>query len=645
MTAVRFPTAVIGDPAAARRVLAAVLGIAAAIAYVVFRGQWTLPHNDDEPIFRSLNGVRDAVANNRSILEPIRATVTGLIDVFGSALASLGWPGVIGATGAMGLAFGGVRVGLLAMLGFASLGVLGLWDQSMATLGMMLAAVVIALAIGLPVGILAGRSNRVSAVLAPILDVMQIMPTLAYLTPITLLFLIGVTPSTIATLIFAMPAAIRITALGIRGVSEATVEAARSLGSTETQVLRKVQIPLARRAVGLAINQTIMLGLSMIVITGLIGAPGLGESLTQALSKHNVGSAFDSGIAIVILAIVLDRLTYAAGEWMDPRARAARSRRGGRWLTIGAPLAVLGIGLAAPFVVDATVFPSAIAFSFRGPVNDFTNWLTNTFQGITLTTKDVATNLVINPLEGFLTSAPWWLIIAIVALIAWTVSGRRQAVTAAICLTLIVLLGLWAHAMATLANVIVGTLLTLVIGVAIGVQTARHDRLRAILRPILDTAQTMPAFVYLIPALALFSPTRFTAIVAAVIYAAPPVIRLVEVGIRAVPATVVEAAMASGATRRQLLWKVQLPMSRYALLLAANQGIVMVLSMVVIGGLVGAGALGFDVITGFARGEQFGKGLAAGVAIVLLGIMLDRITQGAGSRRRVTLARARARAG
>jgi glycine betaine/proline transport system permease protein len=120
------------------------------------------------------------------------------------------------------------------------------------------------------------------------------------------------------------------------------------------------------------------------------------------------------------------------------------------------------------------------------------------------------------------------------------------------------------------------------------------------------------------------------------------VIRLVEVGIRAVPSTVLEAATASGATRRQLLWKVQLPMSSRALLLAANQGIVMVLSMVVIGGLVGAGALGYDVITGLARGEQFGKGLAAGAAIVLLGIMLDRITQGAGRRPRSTMLRARA---
>jgi glycine betaine/proline transport system permease protein len=120
------------------------------------------------------------------------------------------------------------------------------------------------------------------------------------------------------------------------------------------------------------------------------------------------------------------------------------------------------------------------------------------------------------------------------------------------------------------------------------------------------------------------------------------VIRLVEVGIRAVPATAIEAAIASGATRRQLLWKVQLPMSRQALLLAANQGIVMVLSMVVIGGLVGAGALGYDVIQGFSQGEQFGKGLAAGVAIVLLGILLDRITQGAGGRPRRTMRMARA---
>ncbi len=640
MTAVGVAARTGLDPRTARRLLALVVPAAVVVTYLIFRDQWTLPHDDDYGLFRSLNSVHDAVDANRSVLDPIRSGISALIDVFNELIASLGWPGIIGLAGALGLGFGGIRLALLGMLGFASLGVLGLWDESMATLGMMLAAVVIALAIGLPLGILAGRSDRVSGILSPILDVMQIMPTLAYLTPITLLFLIGSAPSTVATLIFAIPPAIRITALGVRAVPATTIEAARSLGSTERQVLTKVQLPLARRAIGLAINQTIMLGLSMIVITGLIGAPGLGRSLTDALSKHDVGSAFDSGIAIVILAIILDRLTFAAGEWLDPRVRAARSRRGGRWVTIGAPLAVLGIGLAAPFAIDATAFPDAISFSFRTPVNQLERWITDTFQGITLATKDVATNLVINPLEGFLTSAPWWLVVAIVAVTAWTVSGRRPAIVATICLGLIVLLGLWNHAMATLANVLVGTLLTLVIGAAIGIQTARHDRLRAVLRPILDAAQTLPAFVYLIPALALFSPTRFTAIVAAVIYAAPPVIRLVEVGIRSVPATVVEAATATGATRRQLLWKVQLPMSRHALLLAANQGIVMVLSMVVIGALVGAGALGLDVLTGFAQAHDFGKGLAAGTAIVLLGIMLDRITQGAGGRRRTAAARA-----
>jgi glycine betaine/proline transport system permease protein len=145
---------------------------------------------------------------------------------------------------------------------------------------------------------------------------------------------------------------------------------------------------------------------------------------------------------------------------------------------------------------------------------------------------------------------------------------------------------------------------------------------------VLDAAQTMPSFVYLLPAVALFGASRFTAIVAAVIFAIPPVVRLVERGVRDVSPTVVEAAMSAGSTPRQLLWKVQLPMARGGLLLAANQGIVMVLAMVVVGGLVGAGALGYDVVAGFSQREDFGKGLAAGFAIVLLGILLDRLTHG-----------------
>ena len=614
--------------------MAGVLALAAVVVFALFHGQWTLPHNDDYDLFRTLNGVRDWVDLNRTLLEPIRMAIAGLVSLFNDVLASLGWPGVIAISAAIGVAFGSLRLGLIAGFGFGSLGALGLWDPSMATLAMVLAAVLLALLIGIPLGVLAGRSPRVSGALSPVLDFMQIMPAMAYLTPITLLFLIGVAPATVATLIFAIPAAIRITAMGIREVSATTVEAARSLGATDNQVLRKVLLPLSRRPIGLAVNQTIMLALSMVVITSLIGAPGLGRNLQRELSKVNVGGAFDAGIAIVILAIMLDRLTAAVAEWLDPRERAARKRPGGRLATVVLPIALVVVGLAAPAIVDASKFPDTLLFSFRDPVNAMVGWFTATFQPITLGFKDLASFAVLNPLEAVLTQAPVWLVGAGLVAVAWFASGRRAAVIVGVCAAFIVALGLWEHSMQTMANVVVGTLLTLAIGLVIGIFSARNDRFRALLRPFLDMAQTLPAFVYLIPALALFNPTRFTAIVAAVIYALPPVIRLVDVGIRSVPEAVVEASTASGATAAQLLFKVQLPMSRRALLLAANQGIVMVLSMVVIGALVGAGALGYDVITGFAQGKDFGKGLAAGLAIVLLGILLDRITQGAGGNRR-----------
>jgi len=564
-----------------------------------------------------------------------------IVTWFGDVLHWLTWVGTTVAAVAIVLRFGGARAALWVLVGFASFGFFGLWAESIETVALMLAAVSLSLLVGAPVGIVAGRSDRFLRAITPVLDAMQIVPAFAYLMPVVILFSVGPGAAVITTMVYAVPPAVRITALGIRGVPRNSVEAAQAMGATVTQELAKVEIPLARKTLLLAVNQTILFALSMVVIAGLIGAPGLGRDVIVALSKTDVGASFQAGLAIVLLAIVLDRVTSAAAEYYDPQARAARARSGrGRLATYGPPLAVLGIGLAAPFAVDATTFPTVIKLDFTDPVNRFVDWVTDTLSPFTIPFQKAVSTYILNPIDTVLTDAPWWLVVVVAVGLAWFISGRRPAITAAICLGLIILLSLWDHSMRTLANVLVGTALTLVIGIAVGIWTARNRRVRAALRPLFDAAQTLPPFVYLLPALALFGPNRFTAIVAAVIFSVPPVIRLVEVGIRAVPATVVEAANASGATRRQLLWKVQLPMSRSALLLAANQGIVMVLSMVVIGALVGAGALGFDVITGFAQGEDFGKGLAAGVAIVLLGIMLDRITQGAGGRRRTTLARA-----
>jgi glycine betaine/proline transport system permease protein len=186
--------------------------------------------------------------------------------------------------------------------------------------------------------------------------------------------------------------------------------------------------------------------------------------------------------------------------------------------------------------------------------------------------------------------------------------------------------------MDTLAAVLIATVIVVVFGIVVGVWMGRSGRADRVIRPLLDAAQTMPPFVYLIPFLALFGPTRFTGIVAGVVYAAPVAIKVMADGIRGVSPATVEAARSAGSSSWQIIRKVQLPMSSRALMLATNQGLIYVLSMVVVSGLVGGGALGYDVVAGFSQISVFGKGLAAGFAIVLLGVLLDRTTTAAARR-------------
>lgn len=649
MTAIAIPAVRRLDPRAARRyALVGLLG-SAVVLFVVFRNTALLPIDQSNPLFLAINDVRDWIRDNYNsnpvlrVLSLIREPIGWLTDSIIGLFAYVGWLGVVGVASAFGWLVGGWRYALLAISGCLVLGGLGLWDLSMATLGLTVSAVVISLAVGVPLGILAARNDRFQQLIGPVLDVMQIMPTFAYLAPMSLLFGIGGGASTIATLIYAMPAAIRITALGIRRVPPASVEAAESLGATGLQTLLKVQLPLARRVIGLAINQTIMLALGMVVITILIDAPGLGEPIIRGLERNNVGIAFDAGLAIVVLAILLDRLTERASTALDPREsimaaaasgapadRAVTDRRRRIRRTIVATVAMVAVlgSLQIP-----AAFPDVVSLSVAEPINAVVSWVKVNLYWLTDGIRTVFTNGFLNPFEGILTNSPWWLVVIAVFGLSTVLSGVRPAIVATACLLLIALLGVWEDSMVTLASVLIATALTLLFGLILGILSARSNRVSSALRPLLDFAQTMPSFVYLLPAVALFGPSRLTAILAALIYAVPPVIRLVEAGLRSVPATIVEAATASGATERQLLLKVRLPVSAPALLLAANQGIIMVLAMVVVGALVGAGALGHRVIQGFSQSEDFGKGLVAAIAIVLLGVMLDRITQGAGTRR------------
>ncbi|WP_069767984.1 proline/glycine betaine ABC transporter permease [Streptomyces sp. LUP30] len=644
---------VAGRRRAGRSAAVAAILVGWLVLFAVLRGKQTLSlaAADLTGLHRWFNDVNDSIGANRNsnplflyFFNEIRLVIDNLVTFVqdlisqpsaGRPVPQIGWLGVVGIAGYVSWAVGNWRVALLAVAGFTFFGLQGLWQESMDTLALTLSAVFVALLFAIPLGVWAGLSDRFNRVVTPLLDLMQTMPTFVYLAPLTLFFLIGGASATVATVIYAAPPAIRITAHAIRSVPETTAEAADSLGATRRQALVKVLLPMSKRTVVMGVNQSIMAALAMVTIAALIDAPGLGKTVVQALQSLDVGTAFNAGLAIVVMAIVLDRVTTAASA----RAEAAR-RSKNRFLAWRRPLLGAGAVVTAVLVYLSHTYLWAAEFpgegsagsGIAGAADDVTTWAQDNLSGLTNAFRDALTNGLLNPFQSLLTDSPWWLVGGVLIALGVVLGGWRAGVTTAVCVGLLVGTGLWSDAMTTLASTLVATVLVMALGMVFGVWMGRSPLVDRMLRPSLDAAQVMPPFVYLVPFLALFGATRFTAIVAAVVYAAPVAIKIIADGVRAVPETTVEAATAAGCNTWQIITKVQLPMARSALTLATNQGLIYVLSMVVVGGLVGAGALGYDVVAGFSQGELYGKGLAAGLAIVLLGVMFDRITQAAARR-------------
>ncbi len=631
--------------------LGAILGIWL-LGWLLFEGVATLPLGratltgfqtrlnelrDSFDAARDSNVFLDVVVGG--IRDALDAFVVGAQDLLSQAafprpVPQVGWLGVVALFAWVTYALAGVRSTILVVLSLLSFGVLGYWSESIDLLIVTFTAVLIAVLVGIPLGIAMSRSRTVTAVATPVLDVMQTMPSFAYLLPLVLLFSIGPSAAVVATLIYALPPVVRITAHGLRTVAASTIEATTSMGSTRTQLLRKVQLPMAKRTIIVGVNQTIMAALSMATIAALIDGPGLGEPVIQALQTLDIGTAFVSGLCIVIMAIMLDRATTAASQRAESERRATRDPRRRRIaLGAGAVLAAVAVYLSRSYLWAAD--PSRLPDLGR-PLADVagtaTDWFTDTFSAVTGAIKDGFTYALLNPFQSLLADSPWWLVAAVLLAVAFVLGGWRPTVTTAVCLAVIFGVGLWQDTMVTLTMTLVATVMVMLLAVVFGVWMGRSKRADTAFRPLLDAGQTIPPFVYLVPALALFGTSRFTAIVAAIVYAAPVAIKLVADGIRGVSPTTVEAATSAGSSTIQVISKVQLPMARNALVLAANQGLLYVLSMVVIGGLVGGGALGYTVVSGFSQAQLFGKGLAAGIAIVALGIMLDRITQHAAAR-------------
>ncbi|APU43729.1 ABC transporter permease/substrate binding protein [Streptomyces sp. TN58] len=260
------------------------------------------------------------------LFDAISTLVTGLYD---GLVAVLSAPAPLLFAGILAVAawwLRGLLAGLLAFAGFALVDSVGLWPDAMSTLSLVLVATLVTLVFAIPLGIWAARSDRVSAVLRPLLDFMQTMPAMVYLIPGIVFFGVGVVPGIIATIVFSLPPGVRMTELGIRQVDTELVEAAEAFGTTPRDTLVRVQLPLALPTLMAGVNQVIMLGLSMVVIAGMVGGGGLGGAVYRAIGNVDIGLGFEAGLSIVILAMYLDRMTGALGRQVSPLGRRSLAR-------------------------------------------------------------------------------------------------------------------------------------------------------------------------------------------------------------------------------------------------------------------------------------------------------------------------------
>jgi glycine betaine/proline transport system permease protein len=619
-----------------------------------FQG-WVIDNRNQHPIFLYF-------------FDPLSTLIETGLRAIEDFLLAIPWFVIVLTFGWLGYYLGGWRLTAICAGGLLFCGLTGLWAESMQTLALMAMSVFISLLLGIPLGILAARKPAFESFLRPILDAMQTMPAFVYLIPVLLFFGVGRVPAVVATVIFALAPAIRLTTLGLKQVQPAAIEAARSFGSNSSQMLFKVELPLAMPSLMTGVNQTIMLALGIVVIAALIGAGGLGYVVTSSLQHLEVGHAFEAGMAIVFLAILLDRLSDGLskhdftgleghqaslkGAWQLPTRWLSqlfsRIRRDPTpeltlemWLPYG--FLINGLILAVLLAVVSLLiglpvdFPAALNLHLNEPVDAVVLWMRdNLFQIGTLPIgtgplSDFVTLYVMNPLRELFTHIlPWPVTILWLAALAYSVSGWRLGLLTVLGMLLVGFLGMWEPAMDTFSQVLVAIFFTIIIAIPLGIISSRSDRAQAILRPLLDTLQTIPPFVYLVPTIMLFNVGRIPGLIASVLYALPPGIKLVDLGIRQVPAETVEAAQAFGSTEMQTLVKVKLPLALPAILVGVNQMIMMVLSMVIIAGMVGGAGLGLESIAGLAR-SQTGRGIESGLAIVALAIIIDRISQAIAS--------------
>ena len=496
----------------------------------------------------------------------------------------------------------------------------GLWEPAMFTLASVALSVIVGAGLGMLLGAWAWRWPRLDAVLTVLYDIMQTLPVFSYLVPILLFFGFGPVAALIATVIYAMPPMARNTTLALRRLPQSVEDLATMTGCTPRQRQWLVLLPAARQGLLTGLNQVIMLSLSAVIIASIIGAGGLGNDVLQGLKSMRLGRAFEAGLGITLLAIVLDRMSRAYALQRPRHGRPGGQRR----LVLGT-LGFLGLALLAAQLLPALRgFPEVFTLSSGKALDEAVAWVNTAWQGPISALSDGTVRHLLRPLKEFLLALPWLGVTAAAVLLAAALQGPRLALVAAALLGLVALSGYWDQAMISLDLALVSTLIAMVVGLPIGLLAGQRPGLDRVVTAVIDTLQTLPTFVYLIPVVMLFGLGDFPAMVAIVLYALPPAIRYAKDGIARVPQKLIEAADMAGCTPRQRLWLVQVPQALPELMLGLNQTLLMAFGMLVITALVGTRGL-----------EQ--EALIAGLGISALSILADRLITAASQRLRQRL--------
>jgi glycine betaine/proline transport system permease protein len=465
------------------------------------------------------------------------------------------------------------------------------------------------------------------------LDLMQTVPTFAYLVPMLILFGNNPVSALVATAIYAIPPMVRATALALARVPQELRQFADMAGCTRRQKLWRVELPAAQPTLMVGVNQVIMLSLNMVIISAMIGAGGLGYDVLLALRALRVGAALEAGLAIVALAIALDRLSQAAYR---PPSSSGDATRPYLWAGLVALLVTTALG---HYIAGFHKVPEAMTLTTAPIWKNAVDWITlNYFDAIEAFRGFVLLNLL-GPIKTALLELPWPAVTAVLGFAGWQLGGLRLMVLVTTLTLYFATIGLWEKTMITVYLCGFSSVVAVLLGIPLGVLAGRSGVANRIIRPAVDTLQTLPSFVFIIPVVMLFRVGDVTAMIAVVSFAVAPAILYTSHGIRQVAPSLVEAARTCGCTEWQILWRVQLPLALPEIMLGINQTILLALSMLVITAMVGTRDLGQEVFIGLAQANP-GHGLVAGLAVAFIGMIADRLVRAASDRtkRRLGLA-------